>query len=359
MRGILIITQKIDYNNDILGFFHEWVREFSKRWDKVTVICLKLGDYDLPSNVRVVSLGKEKNSGFGPGVKLKYLFRFYKYIWTYRHDYNAVFSHMNPQYIPLGWPAWKLLGKKMSLWYAHGYVPTILKIADRLTNIAFASTPEGYRLPSRKLRIVGQGIDVEKFKPKNGYTRDGKGVFKIVSVGRIALSKDYDTMIGAISALIDEGVGLRVEVAGSAINPLDFDYLEKLKNTISSKGLGDVIKFIGPIANKDLPDFLLSGDLFVNMSHTGSLDKAVLEAMSCGLPVLTCNEAYENILGEYREKLMYPKRDYRKLADGIKYIMNLAGDERAAASDYLRNIVVQNHNLEGLIKKISSTLLNE
>ena len=45
-------------------------------------------------------------------------------------------------------------------------------------------------------------------------------------------------------------------------------------------------------------EFYQSGDLFVNLSDTGSLDKAVLEAMACGLKILTSNEAFKSVLKE-------------------------------------------------------------
>ena len=56
---LLIITQKVDINDDLLGFFHGWIAEFVRQCEQVTVICLQKGEYDLPRNVRVLSLGKE------------------------------------------------------------------------------------------------------------------------------------------------------------------------------------------------------------------------------------------------------------------------------------------------------------
>ena len=57
---LLILTQKVDINDDILGFFHRWIEEFAKRCEKVIVICLQEGRHDLPSNVKVLSLGKRE-----------------------------------------------------------------------------------------------------------------------------------------------------------------------------------------------------------------------------------------------------------------------------------------------------------
>src|SRR3989338_7648361 len=57
---LLIITQKVNQEDSVLGFFHSWIREFASRFEEVTVICLEKGVYNLPENVEVFSLGKEE-----------------------------------------------------------------------------------------------------------------------------------------------------------------------------------------------------------------------------------------------------------------------------------------------------------
>ena len=176
---LLIITQKVDSNDDVLGFMHGWIAEFAKQCISVTVICLQAGEHYLPDKVKVLSLGKESGRS-----KIKYLWRFYKYIWREWHNYEAVFVHMNEMYVILGWLGWKLWHKKISLWYAHGHVSLSLKIAAKLADIIFTSTQSGFRLPSKKVHVIGQGIDTNIFQIKN----DALCVndkFKIITVGRI------------------------------------------------------------------------------------------------------------------------------------------------------------------------------
>lgn len=345
---LLIITQKVDERDDVLGFFIGWIKEFAKHFEKVTVICLKAGEYTLPSNVKVLSLGKERGLS-----KLSYLLNFYQHIFAERKNYDAVFVHMNPRYVVLGGLWWRLWRKKVSLWYAHGHVPLMLKLADKLTHLAFASTKEGYRLNSRKLCVVGQGIDVEKFRP---VPRSVGGIFKIVTVGRISPSKDYETLIKAAEVLKAGGVDFKIEIVGDIALPEQVIYLEKLKDLVKIKSLDALIRFVGPIANRDLVPVLQSADLFVNMSHTGSLDKAILEAMACGLPVLTCNEALDDVLGDYRDLLMYPKKDFQKLAEKIKRLISLPNEQLQKIARDLREMVTRDHNLKGLILKISQKL---
>ncbi len=60
---LLIITQTVNKNDSNLGFFCSWIREFGQHMENVDVICNSRGEFDLPSNVRIFSMGKER--GFG------------------------------------------------------------------------------------------------------------------------------------------------------------------------------------------------------------------------------------------------------------------------------------------------------
>ena len=88
--NLLILTQKVNKNDPILGFFHQWIEEFSNRFEKVTVICLQKGEYNLPSNVKVYSLGKESGKS-----KIKYVKNFFNLILGLNREYDSVFIHMN------------------------------------------------------------------------------------------------------------------------------------------------------------------------------------------------------------------------------------------------------------------------
>src|SRR3989344_2761544 len=167
---LLILTQKVDSEDPILGFFHRWIEEFAKHCEQITVICLYEGAHNLPDNVRIFSLGKEqfenlkiKNSFKIKNLKLKiprqvlYIARFYHFIWRERKNYDAVFVHMNPIYVVLGGLLWKVLRKKIGLWYTHKQVDLKLRIAEKLTDIIFTASRESFRLESDKIKVVGHG----------------------------------------------------------------------------------------------------------------------------------------------------------------------------------------------------------
>lgn len=340
----LIITQKMDRSDDVLGFVHGWVTEFAKQSDQVTVICLFEGEHDLPKNVKVLSLGKESGSS-----KLSRLARFYKYIFRFRNEYDQVFVHMNQIYIILGALLWRMWGKTVGLWYAHGSVTTSLKVAEKLTNIVFTSTESGFRIKSPKKMVVGQGIDTNLFKPSGDVREDG--IFRIVSVGRISPKKDYKTLIEAVG-LLEDKANLEVKIYGQIGLAEQKDYFDELQKLVKEKNLEDVIDFFGPVPNFELPKKLQESDLLINQGHTGSLDKVMPEAMAASLPVLTCNEAMLEVFGSYTDLLMYKKRNPQELADKIQKIRSMDISERQKIGSDLREIVKKDHALDRLIKTI-------
>jgi len=337
---LLIFTQKIDVNDDVLGFFHDWVKEFARSCEKVIVICLEKGEFHLPGNVLVLSLGKELGKS-----RLKYIFNFYKYIFQERKNYDSVFVHMNFEYVILGGIIWRLFNKKIGLWYAHGYVPFGLKLAARLADTIFTSTRDGFRIKSKKIKIVGQGINTEIFRIREPKIRQGE--FKIISVGRIAPVKNYELLIETAQNMIKRGFeNFSIRITGPLILERDKIYFEKLKNIIKEKKLEDKIIFTEAIPYKDIFEFYQSGDLFVNFSDTGSMDKAVLEAMAAGLLVLTSNEAFKNILAEK----YFTGKDPEEISEKIIVLSKINFDP--SLCDY----VVKNHSLDQLISNLTSLI---
>ncbi|MFA6422446.1 MAG: glycosyltransferase family 4 protein [Candidatus Buchananbacteria bacterium] len=348
---LLILTQKVDKNDDLLGFFGSWINEFAKHCEQVTVVCLFEGvHHDFLSNVKIIGLGKEKISlTLHPIVRrIIFLYRFLKISWQERKNYDIVFVHMNIIYVLCGGWLWRLLGKKIGLWHAHGKVRRNLKAAEKISNFIFTSTKEGCRLDSPKVKIVGQGIDVDRFHPVD---ESKSSIFKIITIGRISPVKDYETLIAAAEILRDK-IGLSVDIIGGIGLADQEKYFQDLKSLVTEKKLDQYIKFLGPIANSEIVSHLQSASLFVNMSHTGSMDKAILEAMATGLPVITCNEALFDTLEKYKDQLIFSKGDFAELAEKIFKMMSLNADEFRVISSQMRQIMVDNHDVKNLVKKI-------
>lgn len=345
---LLIITQKVDERDQVLGFMHRWIEEFARRCETLTVICLEEGTHHLPKNVKVLSLGKEKRPS-----RIRYVLRFWYYIWRERAAYNGVFVHMNQIYVLLGWPLWRLAGKRVALWYAHGTVSGSLRVAEKMADGVFTSTASGFRIRSDKVHIVGQGIDTDYFAPVE---RPENPVPKIIMIGRLSPSKDQATLIRAFDLLVEAGEKFEADIIGSAGREGQESYAEELRRMVAEKHLEARIRFVGGVPHKDILKYLQNADIFVNTGLTGSLDKAGLEAMATGLPVLTCNEAYEDVLGDYRDLLMFRKKDPVDLARKLIVLLRMDIASRSRLRHAMRSIVVEHHQVSGLVQKIITIL---
>jgi glycosyltransferase involved in cell wall biosynthesis len=345
---LLILTQVIDQNDPNLGFFHRWVEEFAPHTTSVEVVCLREGSHALPSNVNIHSLGKERG-----GRRWSYIFHFYTLLWRLRSSYDSVFVHMNSEYLLLGGLLWKMMGKRTVLWHTHKSMTSIHRIGEKLVEFVATASPESYRLKSAKVRVLGHGIDTEEFSPG---TRQTDGVFRILSTGRITPAKGLDIILRATKSLMDKGVITEVLIVGGPMNASDVQHEEELKKLASDLGLGKVVHFVGPVPHTSVIPYLRKSDVFVNCSNTGSLDKAVLEAMAVGTIPVTSNDGLRTTLEGYEATLMFPRADAEALAERLMHIKALSEEERRKLSSVLRDIVVRKHGLSALIQKIVSLL---
>jgi len=339
--NLLIITQKVDKNDDILGFFHGWLIEFAKHVEKLTVITLQEGDYDLPDNVEILSLGKEKGVS-----RIGYILAFYKYIWQKRSEYSHVFVHMNQIYVVMAGPLWRLWGKRIALWYTHKQITLSLRLAEKFVHKVLTASKESFRLPSKKVEILGHGIDVSLFSPNNQSNKNNN-ILDLLTIGRISPSKNYMPLLQAVKILRDKGTTFSLKIVGGIIYDRDKQYLQTIKEYNTKNKLN--IEFIGPIANRKISNFYKETDIFINLGKTGGLDKTTLEAMASGCLVLTSNETYANIL----DQKYFSSDNPVEIADKIEKLSQLPKDEN------LREYVVQNHNVTKLVPKIISSIKNK
>ncbi len=334
---LLIVTQVVDLDHPILGFFHRWIEEFAAQCDSVEVICLEIGRHDLPANVTVHSLGKEAGVS-----RFKYVWQFYKLIWQRRRHYDGVFVHMNQVYVLLGWLPWRFLRKRVGLWYMHGSTPVSLKIASYLVYRIFTGSPESFRLKRKNLLVTGHGIDTNHFKQ----TPSTKKTYDLITVGRITPSKNIGQLVEALNLFEDKTVTLCV--VGAPVTEVEQQHELELKQLVSDRGLTDRVFWRGRVPQSKLPSVLQKAKVFVTTAQNGSLDKAVLEAMACGLPTVSMAPGTQSLpLG-------------RLQVAGLDDFVIALKDTLAALPNTtdLVNYVRAEHSLSRLVTKLVKTYIN-
>lgn len=350
-----MITPKVDPRDDLLGFIHTWMSCLARRVERLEVLQLWAGPADgagvggagLPRNVVLHSMGKEGGGRAGKGVQLA---RFCRVVGTLclGRRVDAVLAHMGPIFAVCAAPFARAAGRPLALWYAHGAVSPTLRLAHALVDRVGTSSPAGFRLRSDKVRYTGQGIDTERFVPPPLEPTDGP----IVSIGRISPVKDYETLLRALARLGGDGRRPRLEIVGGTHLEAEQRYLASLRGLAAGLGLAEQVSIEGGVPHDGVAARYRRSVLFASASRTGSLDKAVLEALSCGRLALTCNEAFADFFGPERARYTYPAGDDAALAGLLEMVLRMDPAERRARGLALRERVVAEHGVEHLADEL-------
>ncbi len=341
---ILVITQKIDKKDTVLGFFHRWVEELAKRCDFVTVICLYKGEYAFPENVKVLSLGKEKRES-----KTKYIFKFLGYILREIKNYDSVFVHMNEEYVIFGGVIWRIFGKRVLMWRNHPKGSFITNIAIFLANVVMCTSRSSYTARFKKTKIMPAGIDISLYENTNKTPIENSILF----FGRLSPIKNIHIFIDALLLLEKEGLNFHADIIGSAGNSLEQEYEKNIKTRAKALVENERLTFVSGIRHDETTDLYTKYALYINLTPDGSLDKTMLEASASGTPILVYNSAFKN---KADDLCQLQSLDPKDVASGIKKIFSLTSEQRNKISSDLKDFVKKEHSLESLTNMLISEL---
>lgn len=348
--NLLMFNLAVDDEHVTLAFGLRWIEELAARFEHVDVVTMMEGRHQLPSNVTVWSVGRER--GYPKWFRA---LRFYWLVWCIlrQRRIDVVFTHMIPVFAVLFWPIGLLTGLKNVLWYAHGSTPRMLKLAHRLVNRVVSSTPQGFRLPSDKIIFIGQGIDAARYQTM---TRVTNTTFQILTVGRLAPSKGLDLLISALAGW-KPNLDWHLTIIGDGTSKSEFRYAAGLRQLAQNTLGADRVTFTGRLDSDAIVPFLAKSDVFINLSSTGSLDKAIVEAMASGCPVLSSNDAFREIAITEGFPECAIEHSQEGVLAGLNRLAGMSVDERNALGARQAEVARRDHTLPDLIQRLQGILV--
>ncbi len=332
---LLITTQAVDAQDPATSFFVGWVRSFAEQFENIEVVCLKEGEYSLPSNVRVHSLGKESERGVRFAKRIRYTLRFFAHAWRLRNEYHAVLVHMNQEYVLLGALLWKLLGKHVYMWRNHYAGSPLTGLAAALCTKVFCTSAHSYTARYKKTVLMPVGVDTDLYGPVAGVLRAPRSV---LFYGRMAPSKRPDMLLEALRILHGRGVDFTASFYGSPL-PKDVSYAESVKAKAAAFGLAEKVLFFPGQPHAEGPAIFSAHDVFVNLSKSGMYDKMIFEAAACECLVLAASDDFSHIVDK---QFIFDEASAEGLADKIARLLALEHTERAQAAQAMRTVAEQN-----------------
>lgn len=188
------------------------------------------------------------------------------------------------------------------LWRTASSVTVLTKHLQELTHET---------APDLKSVIIGNGIDSERFPCKARDSRSAR--IRLISVCRLVSRKGLDFLIEAMQELKQDGIML--DLVGSG------EEHERIAELIRSRDLGDHVRLTGYVASEHLYKYYHAADIFVLPSLSESFGQVLLEAMSCGLPIVA--SAVGGIPETVRHKtngLLVPPKDPQALVEAIRWL---------------------------------------
>lgn len=136
-----------------------------------------------------------------------------------------------------------------------------------------------YGLDAAKAVVIHPAVDTDTFRPSARPAGDGP--FRVVTTGGLLWGKGYEYALLAVRALVDRGLDVRFEIIGGG------EERQRLLFTIDDLGLRQHVVLHGPLPPAGVLARLQAADAFLLTSLSEGLSNAALEAMACGLPVVT------------------------------------------------------------------------
>jgi 1,2-diacylglycerol 3-alpha-glucosyltransferase len=136
---------------------------------------------------------------------------------------------------------------------------------------------------TEQVTTIPTGIDFSKYKTtdrdlmrKNqGWNND----IILISVGRLALEKNWETLLMAAAEVINKYSDVRLVIIGAGTEH------EDLQELTEELGIAGQVEFTGKVEPEDVSAYLAAADIFCFASITETQGLATLEAMAAGLPV--------------------------------------------------------------------------
>ena len=340
---ILFTCLALDEDHPILSHVTGWVRTLSdtEGVEEIVVVSPNVGRFDASDRVRVRSIGR--------GGRLSTLRAFYKEVFAARrHGIDAFFVCQGGPYPALLLPFRLLTGTPIFQWKAHALVSVVEKFYARFCDTRlFTATESSFPVPVATRRIVGHGIDTGMFGPVAAARVDG-----LVTVGRVTPVKKMERMIDLVASIRERtGRILSLHVYGPT-GDADEPYRRGLQEQAAALGLADNIVFHGPVPRSRMPEILSGHRVFLHFC-IGALDKAALEAMACGIPVVSDNPCVAEALPPSLRDMLYAgSGELDDAADRVVNLLEMPNEDYDRLGVALRDNVETNHSVDRLFREI-------
>jgi len=231
----------------------------------------------------------------------------------------------------------------------HNKIYNRVNLAIAISSVIKNNLIDTTTLTEDKIKIIFNGVDLQKFKPENA-DRDklrnelniDENQILIGTTGRFSPGKGHEEFIFAANELSKKYSQLKFVVVGEASHGED-EYANSVKQLAEKYNLKNVY-FIG--FRSDIPDVLASIDIFVFPSHAEAFGIALIEAMAmCKASVCSNSDGVLDIAVINETSYLFKVKDGNDLTEKLERLI-LDPEIRKTFGDNARKRVAELFDLE-------------
>lgn len=211
-----------------------------------------------------------------------------------------------------------------------GFRNAILKKAQAFSAISpeIASEWTASGIPENKICLIPNSVDTTRFVPVES---EQKALLRkklnlpptdIIAIytGRLVSYKGLPLLLKVWNELRSKHENTLLTLAGSG--GLDIHNCEaELREYVISAGLENDILFLGTVQN--VPEYLQASDLFVFPTENDAFPSSIIEAMACGLPVVTTPVgAIKTIISQEKNGLLVQPGNFQQLYEALDVMVS-------------------------------------
>lgn len=225
------------------------------------------------------------------------------------------------------------------------------KIIFALSNYTKNLIIKKYKIPQEKIKILRYPIEVDKFQPINYGNRENN---YLLFTGRINDErKNINLLLKVFAKLKKEFPWLKLRLIGEMPS-------NKIKKLVKTVKIEDSIEFINYLPRQDLIKYYQNALLFVIPSFQEGLCISGLEALSCGVPVVStrCCGPEDYIIDGFNGFLV-DNNNEKDLYDKILKYIKISDVEKKQFCENARKFVLENYGEQQIQNQFINYYLNE
>jgi glycosyltransferase involved in cell wall biosynthesis len=219
--------------------------------------------------------------------------------------------------------------------------PLILKSANAIVAVTYETSQfmeQIYGIPKHKIRMIPLGVDTKLFRQDPIARKEIRSKYDLhdddvvfIYAGKIIRKKGPHLLIEAAIKIAQEYPNIKIMFVGEG----KYDYMHLINSKINSSGFRNFFVFVPTVTNEVLYKYYSAADIGVWPLQCSI---TILEAMSCGLPVIISNNSSVSEWINEENGLMYRAGDVEDLVEKMRTVLDpkLRGSMSLNAREYAK-----------------------